>query len=231
MAFGELWGRLRTALFANLSSRSISTELMQTAVKSKDVETVSSNAAFLRFQKSIESMSIRRVVEFGTAQVIAGRSTHSFGLFPNLERSNYTMVDIKPGPDVDVVADIHSLPIEWTDRYDACIANAVFEHLERPWLAARQVANILAPGGACYISTHQTFPLHDHPKDFFRFSTDALALIFQDAGLEVLRVGYLHRTKIVLPPELLPEAELDAWNKQFPSYALVTLAAKKPSAG
>jgi len=139
------------------------------------------------------------------------------------------MVDIKPGADVDVVADVHSLPLDWTNRYDACIANAVFEHLERPWIAAKEVARILAPGGSCYVATHQTFPLHGYPKDFFRFSADALALIFADAGLDALAVGYSHRTWISLPPELLPSSELDDWNAEFPSYAVVALAATKPA--
>jgi len=171
---------------------------------------------------------IRQAIEFGTAQAVPGRSTHSRALFPNLERSQYTMVDIKPGADVDTVADLHALPPEWTNRYDACIANAVFEHLERPWIAAKEIARILAPGGVCYVSTHQTFPLHGYPKDFFRFSTDALALIFLDAGLEILAVGYANRTKIILPPELLAKSRLNAWNKEFPSFALVMLTAKKP---
>lgn len=138
------------------------------------------------------------------------------------------MVDIKAGDDVDIVANLHALPPEWTNRYDICIANAVFEHLERPWIAAKEIARILAPGGVCHISTHQTFPLHGYPSDFFRFSTDALALIFKDAGLEVIAVGYANRTKIILPPELLPAHNLDAWNEQFPSYALVALTAIKP---
>jgi SAM-dependent methyltransferase len=180
------------------------------------------------FQQLIGAMDIKAAVEFGTAQAVPGRSSHMLGLFPKLERSNYTMVDIKTGPDVDVVADLHSLPLEWSSRYDACIANAVFEHLERPWIAAKEIARILAPGGVCYISTHQTFPLHGYPKDFFRFSTDALSLIFSDAGLEVLFVGYAHRTKIILPLELLAAPHLDAWNKEFPSYALVTITCRKP---
>jgi SAM-dependent methyltransferase len=180
------------------------------------------------FREIIRAMKVTRVVEFGTAQAVPGRATHSLSLFPELERSNYTMVDIKAGPDVDVVADLHSLPFEWTNRYDACIANAVFEHLERPWIAAKEVARILAPGGVCYIATHQTFPLHGHPKDFFRFSTDALSLIFSDAGLEVVSVAYRYRTEIILPSELLASSQLKSWNKEYPSYALVTLTAKKP---
>jgi SAM-dependent methyltransferase len=181
------------------------------------------------FSKSIAATKIRQVVEFGTAQAVPGRSTHSLALFPSIKRSSYTMVDIKAGPDVDVVADLHSLPPEWTNRYDACVANAVFEHLERPWIAAKEVGRILAPGGVCYISTHQTFPLHAYPRDYFRFSTDALALIFSDAGLEVLAVGYSCRTKIIVPSEILAKARLGAWNEEFPSYALVKLTARKPS--
>src|ERR1700733_1278747 len=97
------------------------------------------------FDKFTQSQTIRRGVEFGTAQAVAGRPTHPLALFPGFDRSSYTMVDIKPGPDVDIVADLHALPPDWSDRYDACIANAVFEHLERPWIAAKEVARVLAP--------------------------------------------------------------------------------------
>jgi 2-polyprenyl-3-methyl-5-hydroxy-6-metoxy-1,4-benzoquinol methylase len=44
--------------------------------------------------------------------------------------------------------------------FDALVAVAVFEHLERPWIAAKEVARVLKPGGFAYVSTHQTFPLH-----------------------------------------------------------------------
>lgn len=184
--------------------------------------------AFAYFLQVIQSKQIRSVVEFGTAQAVPGVSTHLMARFPGLGRSHYTMVDIKPGPDVDVVADLHALPHDWTDRYDVCIANAVFEHLERPWIAAKEIARILAPGGVCHIGTHQTFPLHGYPKDYFRFSADALALIFSDAGLEVLTVGYSYRTKIIVPSELLSWFRRNAWNKKFPSYAAVAITAKKP---
>ena len=158
--------------------------------------------------------------------------------FPGIERANYTMADIRPGPDVDVIADLHALPDEWTGRYDAFWAGAVFEHLERPWIAAKEVARVLMPGGLCYVATHQTWPLHGHPSDFWRFSAEALALIFRDAGLEVLSVGYQHRLRIVLPLDVMPpdvargpdrrRAQwLDEWNQLSPSYGVVKLAARK----
>jgi hypothetical protein len=41
--------------------------------------------------------------------------------------------------------------------------------------------------------------------------------------------GYGYRTKITLPKELLAASQVDAWNKEFPSYAIVALTAKKPN--
>ena len=182
------------------------------------------------FGAAIASMPVRQVVEIGTAQAVKGTSTHQFGRFPTLDRSNYVMVDIQSGPDVDVVSDLHSLPKDWTNRFDVLIANAVFEHLERPWIAAQEVARVLSPGGICHIATHQTFPLHGYPNDFFRFSTGALSTIFSDAGMEILAASYHHRTKILLPPKLLALQHLENWNREFPSYAVVRLAARKPQA-
>jgi hypothetical protein len=131
------------------------------------------------------------------------------------------MADISTGADVDRVVDIHKLPIEWTNHFNAFVALAVWEHLERPWIAAHEVGRILAPGGICYIETHQTFPLHGYPQDYFRFSKEALALIFADAGLEVVDTGYLYPCKIV------PPAEINAWDYACLSFLNVYFIGRK----
>ncbi|MEA2758749.1 MAG: hypothetical protein QOH65_1362 [Methylobacteriaceae bacterium] len=167
------------------------------------------------------------VLEVGTKQSIEGRVTHAHHHFPHVPRENYTMADVEEGKDVDVVADLHRLPADWTNRFAAVVAISVFEHLERPWIAAREVARVLAPGGFCYIATHQTFPLHGYPSDFFRFSKEALRLIFEDAGLHVIEVGYQNRTKISVAHEVVPLSYQETWNAAFPSYMAVNLFAKK----
>jgi SAM-dependent methyltransferase len=188
----------------------------------------SSSAPRDRFAAAAAGLgSEARVLEIGTKQSIEGRPTHTMHLFPHVPRSNYLMADVEAGADVDLVADLHALPPDWANRFNALVAVAVFEHLERPWIAAREVARVLSPGGFCLVSTHQTFPLHGYPSDFFRFSKEALALIFRDAGLNVVECEYEHRAKISAPNEFIPLSYQDEWNATFPSYMVVNLFAEK----
>jgi hypothetical protein len=190
-----------------------------------DISSAAPRDRFLLLARSLGPSA--SVLEIGTKQAVEGRSTHSKGAFPNVSRENYIMADVAPGHDVDIVADLHALPSTWTSHFDAFVANAVFEHLERPWLAAREVLRILAPGGLCYVSTHQTFPLHGYPSDFFRFSKEALSLIFADAGLRIVETAYEHRAQIIAPEAIVPASFQKEWNATWPSYLCVHLFGEK----
>jgi len=168
-----------------------------------------------------------RVLDLGTRRWHDQIATHSFHLFREVQRANYVMADKTAGQDVDVLVDLHELPGDWNDRFNAVIAIAVFEHLERPWIAAREIARVLAPGGFCYVATHHTYPLHAFPSDFFRFSKEALALLFSDAGLEIEAVAYEHRAQIFAPLAVIPFGLRKAWNRGFPSYLVVHLLARR----
>ncbi|MBV8848571.1 MAG: class I SAM-dependent methyltransferase [Methylobacteriaceae bacterium] len=189
---------------------------------------ISSRAPRDRFTAAAAALETNaRVLEIGTKQSIEGRSTHTLHMFSKVSRQNYLMADVEAGADVDVIADLHALPQDWTNRFDALVAVSVFEHLERPWIAAKEVARVLAPGGWCYVATHQTFPLHGYPQDFFRFSKEALALIFRDAGMHVAECAYEQRAKITAPADFIAPSYQDEWNATFPSYMVVNLFAEK----
>jgi SAM-dependent methyltransferase len=190
-----------------------------------DASTLAPHAAFVAAARQVRADA--HVLEVGTKQSIEGRVTHVHGHFGLVPRENYTMADVEAGNDVDVIADLHALPADWTNRFAAVVAVSVFEHLERPWIAAKEIARVLAPGGFCYIATHQTFPLHGYPSDFFRFSKEALKLIFEDAGLQVVEAGYQFRTKISVPDEIVPSSYQETWNAAFASYMAVNLYAEK----
>ena len=56
-----------------------------------------------------------------------------------------------------------------------------------PWKAALEINKILKPGGLVFIATHPTWPLHDRPWDFFRYSTDGFRAIFHHlTGFDII---------------------------------------------
>lgn len=180
------------------------------------------------FWKEVAARTPMRVLEVGTRRSDPSRVTHKRGAFPWVADSDYVRLDIRAGIDVDMIGDLHKLPPEWTGTFGCVIADAVFEHLERPWIAAQEMSRILAPGGLFLVVTHQCYPIHGHPNDFFRFSKEALRLIFEDAGLTVSAAGYSDQCMIVPPESIVPYEILDHWNREFPSYAMVMVTGRKP---
>lgn len=157
------------------------------------------------------------VIEVGTLRADPSFPTHHTEWAPH---GRWTKVDREAGTDVDHVADAHRLrdglrgvrrpPAGW-DAYVAC---SVFEHLERPWVAMEAAAAVVRPGGLVYVQTHQTFPLHGYPSDFWRFSTEALRVLMEDAGLVLLHAGYLYPCRIIPPPEVTrwnTSPDVEAW--------------------
>lgn len=172
------------------------------------------------FVDQLQAMERPRVLELGTRRWRADLPTHHLDWVP--QPACYVMSDVAEGPDVDVVADAHDLAPFTDDGFNAIIAVSVWEHLARPWIAARAVARVLAPGGLLYVATHQTFPIHGYPDDYFRFSTAALATLFEDAGLATLAEGYGYPCEIVPPPEV------ERWNREAPAFLNVQGIWEKP---
>lgn len=99
--------------------------------------------------------------------------------------------DFADGLDVDIVADIHRLTDVFKEKeFDFIFCCSVLEHVQRPWIATGELLKVLKPGGEIFIQTHQSFPLHGFPSDYFRFSMEGLETLFADAGFENLEPGY-----------------------------------------
>lgn len=162
-----------------------------------------------------------RVIELGTRRWIPDFATHHAAWAPH--GVEWVKSDMEPGLDVDLVADAHELTetIE-ASSFDAYVAVSVFEHLRRPWLAADSAWDVLRPGGLAFVCTHQTFPLHGYPFDYFRFSAEALAGIFDDAGFEILAGGYTYPATITPPPEV------ERWNPGADAFLNVDVLARVP---
>lgn len=172
------------------------------------------------FRERLDAMVAPMVLEMGTLRWEEGLPTHHEHWAPHACR--FVKTDITEGTDVDVVADAHTLSRQLRGRFDAIIAVSVWEHLKRPWVAAKELARVLAPNGIAFVCTHQTFPLHGYPNDYFRFSAEGLSLIFEDAGLTTLDAGYQYRCRIE------PPSEVTRWNRDAESYLNVAWAGVKP---
>lgn len=180
-----------------------------------------------RLVAELAALDRPQVIEVGTLRSDPAFPTHHTAWAPH---GVWTKVDREPGTDVDVVVDAHQIEQDLAAErgvwptFDAYVACSVFEHLERPWVAMRAAAEVVRPGGWVYVQTHQTFPLHGYPSDYFRFSTEALRVIMEDAGLVVVEAGYVYPCQIVPPPEVT------RWNTapDVESWLNVEALARKP---
>lgn len=57
---------------------------------------------------------------------------------------------------------------------------SVFEHISKPWKAAKNLTRLLKPGGICYHAAPFSYFYHGAPADFWRFTPDAFELMFSD---------------------------------------------------
>jgi len=104
---------------------------------------------------------------------------------------HYIGLDILAGDDVDIVGDAHSLSTLFEpNTFDAIFAMSVFEHLLMPWKVILEMNHVMKTGGLVMIATHQTWPLHESPWDFWRFSDQSWRGLFnQYTGFEIIETA------------------------------------------
>ena len=91
---------------------------------------------------------------------------------------------------VDVISDAYHVPL--ADGYaDTILLTEVLEHLERPAQALAECRRLLGPGGHLILTTPFSWPLHEEPRDFFRYSPHGLRHLSKEAGLEVVELQAL----------------------------------------
>jgi SAM-dependent methyltransferase len=102
---------------------------------------------------------------------------------------NIVTFDAASGPNVDVVGDIHHLPID-DDSFDCVFCTGTLEHVPNPWQAIREINRVLKPGGLVHIDVPFIQGYHADPTDYWRFTLDGLRLLCEcfkelDAGVHI----------------------------------------------
>ena len=89
---------------------------------------------------------------------------------------------------MDVVGDIHQLSKHFDESsFDFVYSVSTFEHLAMPWKAVVEINKVMSTGGLMYIATHPTWPPHERPWDFWRFSEEGFQVLLNPVtGFEIL---------------------------------------------
>ncbi len=137
--------------------------------------------------------------------------------------ATWTGIDLFEGDGVDVVADVHQMSKHFEPaHFDGLVMVAVLEHVARPWIAAAELAAVVRPGGLLLVGTHQTFPYHPYPADYWRFTREALGELFAEwSGWKVLASKYDY------PCKVLPLGNVTPWNFQADSWLTVSCIAER----
>lgn len=135
--------------------------------------------------------------------------------------------DMQPGKGVDVVGDAHEIASHFPPRhFDAVWCAAMLEHVRRPWIVVEQLAHVVRGGGFLYLQTHQTFPYHAHPNDYFRFSTAAIRELFTpELGWRVLDVEHEFPCRVLPLSNNYTHAR--DWNFEAPAWLNVDAAIER----
>ena len=149
------------------------------------------------FLKIAQAKENPRVLELGTRRVNSCASTIRKHWVPNA--SEYIGTDFQEGLDVDIVSDIHSLSDTFgKNSFDVLISCSVYEHVRNPWIATAEISKIMRPKGIVFTSTHNTFPIHAHPYDYWRYTRESLNVLFgEELKFNCLQTEYQYPCSIV----------------------------------
>jgi len=104
---------------------------------------------------------------------ISGKWGETFD-FRSYEQFRYPEYDICEGPFRDEAGKVR--------KFDLIIANQVWEHLDRPYAATRNVLKMLRRGGHFFVAVPFHIPYHGAPIDCSRWSERGLRNLLVEGG-------------------------------------------------
>ena len=161
------------------------------------------------------------IYEFGSFQA-AGQKGFA-DLRPFFPDKEYVGCDMREGPGVDRILDLHDIDLP-DESVGVVLCADTFEHVEYPRKAIQEIYRILKPDGLAVITSVMNFPIHSYPNDYWRFTPDAFKSLlkpFADSFVgfagdknfphTVMGIGFKGRT----PPLEEFEAGYNRWQKEY----------------
>jgi SAM-dependent methyltransferase len=127
------------------------------------------------------------IYEFGSYQV-EGQEKNA-DLRPLFNEQKYVGCDIRNGNGVDLVLDIQDMALP-SASVGTIIAMETLEHVQNPWLAAKEISRVLRKeDGVLIASTPMKCPIHNYPSDYWRFTPEGMKQLF-DGIFEQIIIDY-----------------------------------------
>ena len=107
-------------------------------------------------------------------------------LFPGM---TYIGLDMRAGPGVDIVEDAEHLHFD-EGSIGTVLCVDTLEHIAHPWLVMEQVAKVLnKEHGVLILLAPFSFPIHNHPSDYYRYTMQGLGALTPSFGHRFLLHG------------------------------------------
>lgn len=123
------------------------------------------------------------VLEVGAFQVAGQEALGNLrSFFPGRD---YLGLDMRPGPGVDRVGNVESLPFP-DETFGTVLALNTFEHVRCFWRGFDEVRRVLRPDGVLIVSCPFFFRIHNYPEDYWRFTPAAFESLLDPYPSKVL---------------------------------------------
>lgn len=116
------------------------------------------------------------VLEIGSKDY--GNTASLRGIYKDVE---YIGTDLEDGKNVDIVCDLQKTIKPFDGRtFDLALCFSTLEHVEKPWIVAKNISKLVADGGHLCFSAPWVWRYHPYPDDYFRYSPSAIRSLFPD---------------------------------------------------
>jgi len=162
------------------------------------------------------------IYEFGSLQV---KGQEGFAdLRPYFPNKEFIGTDFRQGLGVDKIMNLHKLPLK-KESIGSAICVETLEHTKHPFKAMSEIYRVLKPNGICVITCPFSFPLHDYPNDYYRFTPSGFKILLsnfksvyvEQAGRDIIPhtvVGVAYKGEIDFLANKKFLGEIEEW-KEF----------------
>ena len=145
----------------------------------------SSYNLMLKFFETVDRDKFYKILDVGSLRYEGHKA------YKDLWSDNWTYVglDLKSGPNVDVVPENpYKYPFN-DNEFDIIISGQCFEHVDRPWVLIKELYRILKPSGQVFIIAPSKGPIHTE-HDCWRILPDGMYSLLEWGGFDSLVISW-----------------------------------------